>query len=185
MNEGRFQLGLSIVLLLGTAWYAVQMASYPANAGRVPLIVALVAAVALLAQIAVQVRALRTPARVPEPAAVAATTDGTGDGEATLAAAEARAHEVEEATEGYDVLLALDAVRRNRFLAIAVFSLLFYVGAVMIGFVLATGILIPAFLLFAHERVVTALVAGLLSMASVYCLVVLVLGLPALDGYLF
>jgi hypothetical protein len=192
MNEGRFQLGLSIALLLGTAWYAFQMASYPANAGRVPLIVALVAAVALLAQIAVQVRALRTPARVPEPAAVAATTDGTGDGEstlataeATLATAEARAHEVEEATEGYDVLLALDAVRRNRFIAIAVFSILFYVGAVMVGFVLATGILIPAFLLFARERVVTALVAGVLSMASVYGLVVLVLGLPALDGYLF
>jgi hypothetical protein len=33
--------------------------------------------------------------------------------------------------------------------------------------------------------VVTALIAGLGSMAAVYGLVVLVLGLPALDGYLF
>lgn len=183
MNEGRFQLGLSVVLLLGTAWYAVTMASYPSNAGRVPLIVALVATGALVAQIVVQVRALRAPAPAPEPAPVVAT--GADSGDATLAAAEARAHEVEEATEGYDVLMAMDKVRRNRFVAIALFSILFYAGAVLIGFVLATGILITAFLLVARERVVTALVAGLSSMVAVYGLVVLVLGLPALDGYLF
>lgn len=181
MNEGRFQLTLSVVLLLGTAWYAVQMASYPANAGRVPLIVALVAVLALVAQIVVQIRALRAPAPVPAPAG--AVADAVGD--PSLAAAEERVHEVEEATEGYDVLMALDAVRRHRFLAIAIFSILFYVGALMIGFVLTTGILITGFLLVARERVVTALAAGLLSLVAVYCLVVLVLGLPALDGYLF
>ena len=182
MNEGRFQLGLSVVLLLGTAWYAVEMASYPANAGRVPLIVALVAAVALVVQMVVQVRSLRAPAPAPEPVA---PRRSTGAGDATLAETEALAHEVEDAVEGYGVLMAMDRVRRHRFLAIALFSILFYVGAVMIGFVLTTGILITAFLLVARERVVTALVAGLTSMAAVYGLVVLVLGLPALDGYLF
>jgi hypothetical protein len=181
MNEVRFQLGLSVALLLGTVWYALQMASYSANAGRVPLIVATVGAAALVAQIAVQWRERkgREPVPVPSPVLDSATSDDP------LATAEARVQEVEEATEGYDVLLALDAVRWRRFVAISVFSALFYVGALLIGFVLATGILITGFLLTAGERVITALVAGSLSMASAYGLVVLVLGLPALDGHLF
>jgi hypothetical protein len=79
----------------------------------------------------------------------------------------------------------MDRLRRFRFIAIAVFSVLFYVGALMIGFVLTTGILITAFLLVARERVVTALAAGLISAVAVYGLVVGVIDLPALDGYLF
>ena len=178
MSERVFQLVLSLVLLLGTVWYAIQMASYPANAGRVPFIVAVVAAGALVVQILVQVRDLRGPA--PEPASVVTTVPPD-----PLATAEERVHEVDNALSGYTTLLALDRVRRFRFLSIAAFSILFYVGAVMIGFVLTTGILITVFLLVARERAVTALLAGLLSMAAVYGLVVLVLGLPALDGYLF
>ena len=76
-------------------------------------------------------------------------------------------------------------VRRNRFVAIALFSVLFYAGALMIGFVLTTGLLITAFLLFARERAFTSVAAGVLSAAGVWALVVGVLGLPALDGYLF
>jgi hypothetical protein len=51
--------------------------------------------------------------------------------------------------------------------------------------VLTTGILITLFLLQARERMVTAVVAGAVSAAAVYALVVLVIGLPPLDGYLF
>jgi hypothetical protein len=183
MSEGRFQLGLSVALLLGTVWYAGVMASYPGNAGRVPLIVALVAAGALVAQIVGQVRALKAPEPAPVPVAAPAADDATDDD--PLATAERRVQEVDEATEGFGVLLALDRVRRRRFIEIAVFSVLFYVGALMIGFVLTTGVLITGFLLVARERLVTALAAGLLSAAAVYGLVVLVIGLPALDGYLF
>jgi hypothetical protein len=183
MSERRFQLGLSVALLLGTIWYAVEMASYPGNAGRVPLIVALVAGAALVAQIAVQWRALRAPE--PVPVAVAAPVADVATNDDPLARAEERVQEIEEATEGYGVLLAMDRLRRFRFIAIAVFSVLFYVGALMIGFVLTTGFLITAFLLVARERVVTALAAGLISAAAVYGLVVGVIDLPALDGYLF
>ncbi|HUR02724.1 MAG TPA: hypothetical protein VM347_09300 [Nonomuraea sp.] len=183
MSESRFQLGLSAVLLAGAVWYAIEMASYPSNAGRVPLIVALVAIGVLVVQIIGQLRALRVPehakvAHVPQPSEFA-THDHT------LEEVEALAQDVEEATEGFDALLALDRLRRNRFIAISIFSVLYYVGALLIGFVLATGILITAFLLVARERVVTALVAGVISLAAVYGLVVLVLELPALDGYLF
>lgn len=181
MNERRFQLLMSVALLGGTAWYALQMSSYGSNAGRVPLIVSLVMAGALVVQIIVQLRALRVPAREPVPQAVAGPAE---DGE-TPVDGHARVHEVEEATAGYGALLALDRVRRRRFIAIAVFSVLFYLGALMIGFVLTTGILITAFLLLARERVFTAVAAGVVSATGVWALVVVVLDLPALDGYLF
>jgi hypothetical protein len=183
MSEKRFQLGLSAVLLVGSVWYAIEMASFPSNAGRVPLIVALVAIGALTVQIAVQVRALRAPepvhvAHVPQASEVSTT-------EHTLEEVEALAQEVEEATEGFDALLALDRLRRNRFVAISIFSILFYFMALAVGFVITSGVLITAFLLVARERLVTALIAGVISAASVYALVVLVLEMPALDGYLF
>jgi hypothetical protein len=176
MTERRFQLGLSSVLLAATAWYVLEMVSYPSHAGRVPTIVALVMAGALVLQIVGQVRSLRAPS-APSPSA--ATSDDP------LAYAEERVQEVEEATSGFGVLLALDSVRRRRFIEIALFSILFYVGALMVGFVLTTGILIFAFLLLARERLIVALAAGLLAAGAVYLLVVVVIGLPALDGYLF
>src|SRR4051812_49175247 len=183
MSENRFQLGLSAVLLVGAVWYAIEMASYPSNAGRVPLIVALVAIGALAVQIVAQVRALRAP----EPAHVAHVPQATevATHEHTLEEVEALAQEVEEATEGFDALLALDRLRRNRFIAISIFSILFYFMALAVGFVITSGVLITVFLLVARERLVTSLVAGLISAASVYALVVLVLDMPALDGYLF
>jgi hypothetical protein len=184
MSERRFQLILSAVFLLGTIWYAVQMASYPANSGRVPLIVALVVAGCLVVQMVGQFRALRAPESEPVPVTVPApgATASSGD---PLEGAEERVQEVEGAMSGYQTLLALDRVRRTRFIAIVLFSILFYVGALMVGFVLTTGVLITAFLLIARERLVTALAAGLVGAAAVYVLVVMVIGLPALDGYLF
>lgn len=182
MSERVFQLVFSAVLFLGTVWYALQMASYPSNAGRVPVIVAVVAAGALAVQMVVQVRALRA-ARPPAPEPAPVPTVLLDDD--LLAKAEERAHEVDTALSGYDALLALDRVRRWRFLAIAAFSVLFYFCALAVGFVLTTGVLITLFLLVARERLVTALLAGVVSAAAVYALVVLVLELPALDGYLF
>ena len=183
MSESRLQLGLSAVLLAGAVWYAVDMSTYPSNAGRVPLIVALVAIGVLVVQMVGQVRALRTP----EPARVAhvpLASEVAAHGH-TLEEVEALAQEVEEATEGFDALLALDRLRRNRFIAISIFSVLFYFMALAVGFVITTGVLITAFLLVARERVVTSLFAGVISAGSVYALVVLVLDMPALDGYLF
>lgn len=184
MSERRFQLLLSAVLLLGTVWYAFEVASYPANAGRVPLIVALVTGAALILQIIVQIRALRSPERAPEPQPVSTEAAALGDDD-LLARAEERAKEVDNALSGYDTLLRLDRRRFMRFVAIASFSILFYFGALMAGFVLTTGVLITVFLVVARERVATALFAGVVSAAAVYVLVVLVIGLPALDGYLF
>ena len=182
MNERVFQLVFSAVLFLGTVWYGVQMAAYPDNAGRVPVIVAVVAGGALLLQMAGQVRALRARTPEPEPTSVMAAVLPEDD---PLARAEERAHEVDTALSGFDALLALDRTRWVRFVAIAAFSVLFYVFALMVGFVLTTGVLITVFLLVARERLVTALAAGVVSAAAVYALVVLVLEMPALDGYLF
>jgi hypothetical protein len=180
MTEGKAQLTLSAALLLGTVWYVAQMVSYPANAGRVPAIVALVTGGALLLQIVGQVRALRRPEPVPASAVTSTLPDDD-----PLALAEERVHEVDNAASGYDTLLAFDRVRRNRFLAIAAFSILFYVGALLVGFVLTTAVLIPVFLLISRERLVTAIVAGVVSAAAVYALVVVVIGLRPLDGYFF
>jgi hypothetical protein len=182
MTERRIQLTLSAVLLLVTAWYMVQMLSYPANAGRVPAIVALVTAGALVLQIVGQVRGLRRPEPAPAPASTVTANLPDHD---PLARAEERVHEVDSALSGYDTLLEFDRVRRNRFIAIAAFSVLFYVGALLVGFVLTTAVLIPVFLLVARERVMTAIAAGVVSAAAVYALVVVVIGLRPLDGYFF
>jgi hypothetical protein len=182
MTERRFQLLFSAVLFAGTVWYAIVMASYPSTAGRVPVIVAAVTGAALVLQMVGQVRARRAPAPEPEPASVVTAVLPDDD---PLATAEERVQEVDNALSGYDTLLRLDPIRRNRFIAIAAFSILFYVGALMVGFVLTTGVLITVFLLIARERWFTALIAGLVSAAGVYALVVLVIDLPALDGYLF
>jgi hypothetical protein len=184
MSEGRFQLVFSTVLLLGTVWYAVEMASYPANAGRVPLIVALVSGAALVVQIIGQVRALRVRTSASEPATAPVVAAALPDDD-PLAGAEERVQKVDNALSGYDTLLRLDRVRRWRLFAIVAFSILFYVSALMVGFVLTTGVLITLFLLVARERIITALAAGVVSAAAVYVLVVVVIGLPALDGYLF
>jgi hypothetical protein len=181
MSERRFQLVLSAVFVLGTIWYAAEMGAYPSHAGRVPLIVAVVVAGTLVVQMVGQFRALRAPVTEPEPAPVAAAAISDDP----LEGAEERVQEVDGALSGYDTLLALDRTRWNRFIAIAAFSLLFYLGALMVGFVLTTGVLITAFLLVARERLITALLAGLISAAGVYALVVVVMEMPALDGYLF
>ncbi|WP_225753484.1 hypothetical protein [Actinotalea sp. Marseille-Q4924] len=183
MSEKRFQIGLTVVLLAGTAWYAVQMASYPANAGRVPLIAALIMAAVLLVQLVVQVRAAPAPQPVLAPTPPSAVEVPAGGD--PLAAAERLVHEVEEATSGFDALLALDGRRGRRLLTIVVFSVLYYFVALLVGFVISTGVLITGFMLIARERAWIAVVSGLLSSAAVYALVVLVLNMPALDGYLF
>lgn len=182
MTEKRFQIGLTSVLLLGTGWYAVQMASYPANAGRVPLIAALVMAAALIAQLFTQVRQARRPQVLAGPTGDVAADRDDAD---PLATAERRVQEVEEAASSFDALLALDSRRRMRLLTIVVFSILYFLVALLVGFVLSTGVLITTFMLVARERAWLALASGLLSAAAVYVLVVVVLDLPALDGYFF
>jgi hypothetical protein len=161
------------------------MVSYPSHAGRVPTIVALVMGGALLLQMVGQVRSFRASAAPSGPGGVATAAEGLASSDDPLAYAEERVQQVEEATSGFGVLLALDSVRRRRFIEIALFSILFYVGALMVGFVLTTGILISAFLLVARERLLVALAAGLLAAGAVYLLVVIVIEMPALDGYLF
>lgn len=183
MTENRMQLGLSAVLFAGTVWYAVYMASYPSNAGRVPLIVAVVMGAALVVQMVGQLRTRCVPDE--EPDAVPAQQQAAKDTDDLLATAEQRAHEVEEAASGFNALLALDNVRRTRLIAIVAFSVLFYVGALMAGFVVTTGVLITAFMLIARERAWLSVLTGVLCSAAVYALVVVVLGLPALDGYFF
>lgn len=184
MTERRFQLGLSAVLLAGTAWYAMQMASYASTAGRVPLIVAMVMGAALVLQIVGQWRARQSTDSKPAPAP--ARQHAAEDAADPLSTAEHRAHEVEEeASSGFDVLLALDKVGRNRLIAIFLFSVLFYVGSLLVGFVVTTGVLIIAFMLVAREKVWISVLTGAVSAASVYALVAVVLDLPALHGHFF
>jgi hypothetical protein len=189
MNERRFELIVSWILLGFTVWYIATMASYSNNAGRVPVITASVAGVALIVQIVTLHVKRRKAAEQPHLPHLA---------EAVLERADARteghdaqhshlAEELEEELEkdSYDTLIAIKGVRRTRFLAMAAFCVLFYVGILVAGFVVTTGVLIAAIMLSAKEKLYTAAIAGLAGAAAAYGLVVLLMGLQPWTGYVF
>lgn len=180
MNELRFDRILTVVLLAFSTWYAVTMFLYPANAGRVPGIVALVAIGALIVQLALSFRPSKPTTATAESPVLA--TPGSGEG-ATATGSLPIVQEVEPDT--YDNLLALRGPRLRRFLVISGFILAYYVGALLVGWVISTTVLLPAVLLLSGERVRVVVIAGVASAIGSYLLVVQLLGLPLLDGFFF
>ena len=190
MNERRFELIVSWILLGFTVWYLATMASYADNAGRVPAITASVAGVALVVQIATLHLRRRKPAHeeahLPHLAeAVLDRADARTEGHDVHHPHLAEELEDELEKDSYDTLIAIKGVRRTRFLAMAAFCVLFYVGILIAGFIVTTGVLIAAIMLTAKERLRTAVVAGLAGAAAAYGLVVSLMGLQPWTGHLF
>ncbi|WP_116947632.1 hypothetical protein [Jiangella endophytica] len=190
MNERRFELIVSWILLGFAVWYLVTMASYPDNAGRVPVITAAVAAAALVVQIVTLHVRRRKPAEgeahLPHLAeAVLDRADARTEGHDVQHPHLAEELEDELEKDSYDTLIAIKGVRRTRFLAMAAFCVLFYAGILIAGFVVTTGVLIAAIMLSAKEKIHTALIGGLAGAAAAYGLVVSLMGLQPWTGYVF
>lgn len=196
MSERKFDILLTWVLLAFAIWYGVTMYGYPARAGYIPMIVAAVMAITLVARLVLLYRpraredvvSARDPgqARVESYQAV-----GEGGTAATQVAVEAVAENppagapVAPEPAGYDSMIRLSGDRRRRFVTIAGFAIAFYFGIVLAGFVVTTAVLITAVFLVARERPHVAILGGLLSAGAVYLLTVVVLGLQPLRGALF
>jgi hypothetical protein len=190
MNERRFELIVSWILLGFTVWYLATMASYSNNAGRVPAITAAVAGVALVVQIATLHLRRRKPvheeAHLPHLAeAVLDRADARTEGHDVQHPHLAEELEDELEKDSYDTLIAIKGVRRTRFLAMAGFCVLFYAGILIAGFIVTTGVLIAAIMLTAKEKLWTAAIAGLVGAAAAYGLVVSLMGLQPWTGHLF
>lgn len=185
MNERRFDLLLTLALLGFGVWYGVRMYSYPANAGMVPAIVATVFVGALVVQAVLMGR--RLTARAEADGGVAeeavATAEVSGSGRPGTEELPPRASNEPE-PDTYETLIALKGVRRRRFLTIVAFTIAFYVGTMLVSFVLTAGVLITAILLVSREKLYVALTGGLVGALSAYGLVVGLLDLPPFEGYL-
>jgi hypothetical protein len=183
MREDTFDLGLTGLLLFFGGWYALHMYAAPANAGRVPTIVAAVMLVALVIQGIQQLRRRRSSAVGPD----APATEGPATPDLALAILEDVPEPQtynEPEPDTYDTLIALDRGRRRRLLIVIAFSVAFYFGVVLVGFVVTSGVLIFAIYRLSGERLRTAVLGGVVGMLAVYALVVWILNLPALRGTL-
>ena len=179
MTERKFDGILTTALLAFSAVYCVIMFLYPAQAGRVPGIVALVAIGALLLQLLLSLRSRSTSGRTAdEPAVVSAVQAGLANADAPISAGN------EPEPDNFYTLLAFRGGRLRRLLTIFGFILAFYVGATLVGFVVTPTVLMVAILLMARERVRVALIGGAVAAVSSYLLVVQLLGLPLIQGYL-
>jgi hypothetical protein len=180
MNELRFDRILTGTLLAFSVWYAITMFLYPSNAGRIPGIVASVAIVALVVQLLLSFR----PPSAPVEATQEITVVPIGGGDAGTQRTSLAAVPVIE-KDSYDNLLALRGPRLRRLLVITGFIFAYLFGAMLVGFVLATTILLPAVLLLSGERLRVAVIAAVAGAVSSYLLVVHVLFLPLFDGFFF
>jgi hypothetical protein len=193
-----FERLVTLVLLAFATAYLVKMLSYPEGAGQIPAIVAAVMIAALLVQLAGSFRSGEGGGDAPTaPAASAAPSPaapaGAGPGGAASeqhAVASSVAPSADEPTppeiepDTYETLIRLHGQRRRLFLAIAVWTMLFYVGALAVGFVATFAVLFAALLIYVRERLVVALVAGALSGVLMYAFVTVFLELPGFDGLL-
>jgi hypothetical protein len=193
-----FERLVTLVLLAFATAYLVKMLTYPEGAGQIPAIVAAVMIAALLVQLAASFRsgeggdaapAAPAASAAPSPAAPSGAGRGGAASEqhAVASSVAASAEEVsppEIEPDTYETLIRLRGQRRRLFLAIAVWTLLFYVGALAVGFVATFAVLFAALLIYVRERLVVALVVGALSGVLMYAFVTVFLGLPGFDGFL-
>ncbi len=208
MSARSFERLVTLVLLAFATAYLVKMLTYPEGAGQIPAIVAAVMIAALLVQLAASFRsgeggddAGAAPAASAAPSSADPSSGGPSSGGPSSAApggaasaqhpvASSVAASAEEVSppeiepDTYETLIRLRGQRRRLFLAIAVWTLLFYVGALAVGFVATFAVLFAALLIYVRERLVVALVAGALSGVLMYAFVTVFLELPGFDGLL-
>lgn len=183
------------LLLLGLGlWYLVTMLSYPAGAGRIPAIAAAAFIAALVVQLLASFRTSASDQGSHHAASSASPTAGIAS-----AAPTAKPHEgggpgaphvdavapPDIEPDSYDTLIRLSGARRRLFLGIATWAVLFYVGALAVGFVATFAVLFTGLLLYVRERPVVAVAAGLVSGLAMYAFVAVFLRLPAFSGFLF
>ncbi|MER3390871.1 MAG: hypothetical protein RJQ01_12700 [Microcella sp.] len=185
MSELRFERILTALLLVGSVWYAIVMFSYPSNAGRIPGIVAIVASVTLLVQLllSLRTRSRSTPSDQDDRPVEEQGRSPSRVDDADAQGASRPAPVLEQ--DSYDTLIALRGARRRRFLIMAGYILVFYIGSLLVGFVVTTTVLLPVILLLAGEKVRVAVISAVVAAVGSYLLVVQLLGLPLLDGVLF
>lgn len=168
MSERAFERVTTLVLLGLGLWYLVQMLSYGGGAGRIPAIVAVVMIGAALVQLALSFRRRESlsPSGAHEAAPVSPAAQPL----------------VEPDT--YDSLIRIRGTRRRRFIAIAVWAVLFYIGSLAVGFVLTFPVLFAALLVFVREKLFLTLVVTAVTAVAVYVFVTVFLDLPAFRGFL-
>jgi hypothetical protein len=171
-SERSFERAVTLLLLVGGLWYLAQMLSYPAGSGRIPAIVAIVMIVAAAVQLALSFR--RRDRAAPAPALAADDDAGTT----------ADDHGAEIEPDSYDTLIRLRGKRRRLFIAIAVWTVLFYVGSLAVGFVITFTVLFAALLLYVGEKVRTTAIITVVTALTLYAFLTAVLDLPAARGFL-
>lgn len=195
MTERRFEKLFTWTLLVCVVTYGAIMSSYPSNAGRIPVIVAGVAGAVLVVQLLALHRSGSATAS-GDPV----TNGGGGHGDVTPPGDElveagismglskedvARVSAVEVGANSYSTLLAVSGLHRRRLIIIAVFAVAFYLCILLVGFVVASGVLIAAILAVSRERIQAVILGGVVAAAAAYVLVVLVMGISPLQGYFF
>lgn len=191
MTAGAFDRVVTLALLAFGLWYLLTMLSYPEGAGRIPAIVATVMIAALVLQLVLSFRgaasdegardATASTPSTPTPTSSAQPAVDAG-GSVDPRPDVVRPPDIEP--DSYDTLIRLSGVRRRLFLGIAVWTLLFYVGALAVGFVATFAVLFAGLLLYVRETPFLAVAAGLVSGLAMYGFVTVFLELPAFTGFL-
>lgn len=179
MNARRFDLSFTVLLLLGSLAYLARMLTYPGGAGRVPSVVSAVAVGALILQLvlitlrhdaAVERETLGEPVLIPG---------------AAVEEPEEHGSPVVEEQDSYETLVALRGERRVKFISIAAFTIAFYFGVLLVGFVITSTVLVSGILVLCRERWPIVLAGGATGLVVSYGMMVWLLDLPAVSGVLF
>jgi hypothetical protein len=185
MNERRFELLLTWVLLGFALVYGVRMYTYPSDAGRVPSIVAAVMVGALVVQL---VTMHRFPPRQTAGEPGGKSRDGENERRTPTDTAPVvgrrESGSAEPEPDSYETLIALTPLRQRRFWTITGFAVIFAVGIPLVGFVVTAGLTVAGILLFARERPRTVVAGAAFATAAAYGLVVGLIGLSPLHGLL-
>lgn len=183
LTEQRFERGVTIVLLFGGVLYIARMLSYPSGAGVVPAIIGTVLVVAAGVQLVMSVRRGRaTDAGSDQPSTTQAVPAAPATGQTASTPSAEEDHGLE--SESYATLLGLRGSRRRRFLLISAFAFLFYVGVLLVGFVITASVLIFGLMLASRERLWASVVGGITAAGAAY-LFTYAVRIAVLGGILF
>lgn len=188
MTARAFDRIVTLALLSFGLWYLLTMLSYPEGAGRIPAIVATVMVLALALQLLLSFRGTAADESAADATAESATAGSAGqpavDAGTSTAPGPDAVTPPDIEPDSYETLIRLSGARRRLFLGIAVWTLLFYLGALAVGFVATFAVLFAGLLFYVRERPLVAVTAGLISGLAMYGFVTVFLELPAFTGFL-
>lgn len=187
MTERRTEVFVTVLLLIMSVAYALQMLRYPGGAGVIPATVAGVMVAALLVQLALIMSKQSEPvdgsARPGSEATPTASSLSQADDARRAPQRHGGQDEVE--SDSYQSLLAVHGTDRRNLLVIVGYAIAYFVVAALAGFVIATGVLVPLLLLIEKERPFVILLGTAAGIGVSYLFVRLLLGLSLFEGYLF